>query len=240
MLRIIYYGFVVRFKQLRFFTIKNKSFLTISGYAVSKKEVKQIIEQDGYKCVWKDEQDIFSVEVVREKENVREHLYFLNTPIFSVLIFPKDVALRPQQSKIVLYLCNLNDCERRLAKVKEELVRISNANLNLHDFEDEVCSKANTMRRIMEFILKLEICFTQQGASKKIDDYSILLLGDLIKLIKDEKTDDEKTSLNRIVRLSNTLSHDSGLPIRMDDADELHEKIDEYLHAFTAKLKNFI
>lgn len=171
---------------------------------------------------------------------MKEHLYFLNTPIFSVLIFPKDVVLRPQQSKIVLYLFNINDCERLLKKVKDELLQISDANLNIHDFEDEVCSKVNTMRRIMEFILKLEICFTQQGISKKIDDYSTLLLGDLIKLIRDEKTDDEKISLNRIVRLSNTLSHDSGLPIKMNDTDELCEKIDKYLSEFTVKLKNLI
>lgn len=232
------YGFVLKFKQLKFFTIGNNAFFTIQGYAVTKKDVKRIAEEDNYNCIWKDEADVFSVEMIREKDKKREHWYFLNTPIYSVLFFPKHIPLKPQQSKIVLYLYNLDDCLERLETTKEELLKISKAtDLKFHDFEDAVCSKANTMRRIMEFILKLEICLHSKDIAKKIDDYSDLLLGDLIKNIKDRKTEEEKLSLNRIVRLSNTLSHDSGLPIKIEEANELFDLINEYHSKFSELLK---
>lgn len=232
------YGFILKFKQLKFFTIGENVFFTIQGYAVKKKDVKRIAEEDNYNCIWTNENDVFSVELVREKDKKREHWYFLNTPIYSVLFFPKHIPLKPQQSKIILFLYNLDDCSERLKTTKEELLKIpKTADLKLHDFEDAVCSKANTMRRIMEFILKLEICLYSQDVPKKIEDYSNLLLGDLIKLIKDKKTQDEMVILNKIVRLSNTLSHDSGLPIKIEDANDLWYLINDYSEQFSKQLK---
>lgn len=235
------YNFSMKFKELAFIKIKELTFVTLRGYAVSQKDVKHLVDHNGRTVKCENNSDMFSVELVTEKDGVYEHSYFLNTPIYSVLFLPKDVPLQPYHSKYILYWYNLKVCHTRLSKANQNLEKICRQHLSLIDFEDAVCNVGNSMRRIMENVLKVELChIINKKKPKKIKDYSGMLLGDLVTSVKDDKSELERQELNRIVLLSNHLSHDSGVKVTMEDAKELCGKIDDYIQRFESQIQALI
>lgn len=224
------YGFVVKFKQLRFFNIDKHIFFTINGYSVKTKDVKKTMSQNEYTYLDDTKEDFFSVLLLRGKDNMTEQFYFFNTPFFSSLFITKDILIQPQESSQILYLYNVYEAQTRLANVEKALKAITTD--DIESLEDQVCSQAVVMRRIMEYTLKLEICYRRVGYTKTIKDYDTLLLGQLINLLKSKKSEDDIQKLNKIRGLSNNLSHDSGKPILKRDADSLFTLVSTYLDSF--------
>jgi hypothetical protein len=214
------YGLCLQFQELRVIKIRDITFFTFRGFALSTKDVEKIMKQNSSQFKNLDNTDNFSIQTIRQVGEEWHDYDFLNTPIYSTLILPKNISLSASQSKGLLFNYNLWHCSQRINKAEIEI------NLNITD-TDLICEKANTLRRTMESILKIECCYRSEQISVK-KSYSELLLGDLIKLIKDFRSDEEKLKLNSIVRLSNELSHDSGKLVNKEKAFELVELVKQY------------
>lgn len=115
---------------------------------------------------------------------------------------------------------------------------------------DELCEKANSIRRIFEFVLKIECCyhrhlnyeimFSDDINSRDFifkDSYSDIVLGDLINILKRIKTNEEKQILNKIIRLSNELSHDSGKKVTKEKVQDLFVTMVNYTADLTQLVK---
>jgi len=214
------YGIVINFQELRLIRVGNITMFTIKGYAVSKKEVEKQLKKDTEDFKILDDTNNFSVDTLRKKDGKWQFYNYLNTPLFSLLIIPKNLNISASDSKSLLFNYNLLECNSRILRVIDDL--------NTKDEgEDFICEKSNTLRRIMENILKIECCYRYRQIRVK-KSYSELLLGDLVGLIKDFRDEIEKSNLNSIVRLSNELSHDSGKPITKEKALNLSRLVKNY------------
>ena len=185
------YSSLIKFKELRILHTKRFPAFLIRGFALKDKEIKKILNKDSTEYNLFDNKDNFSKLAVRKINSQFETYTCLNTPIFSMLIIPKNCGLSSFDSKKALFSYNLADAITRLNKVKNEL-----ENENLDD-EDIICEKSNSIRRIFEYILKVELCYKYRQLSVK-KDYSDLMLGDLMKLIKPFREESINDFLTRI------------------------------------------
>jgi hypothetical protein len=195
---------------LRIIPTKQFPLILLRGYAIKDKEIKNIFRGASELKIL-DNKDNFSKRVIFKKDNHWQVLDCLNTPIFSVIIIPKNCGASSSDSKKVLYSYNLHESLVRLNKIKNEL-----ENEELKD-TDIICEKSNSVRRVFEYVLKVECCYRYRQINAK-KDYSDLMLGDLIGLIKEFREDHLREILNKITIWSNELSHESGKPITKEKA----------------------
>lgn len=221
-------GLTFDFQELRLIKIGDISIFSFRGYAVSSREVEKIMKKDTEQFKLVDDSDNFSVETVRKINGEWQTYKYLNTPIFSTLIIPKDLNISASISKKILFAFNLDNSKERINKVDSDLT-------TGEDEIDFICEKANTLRRIMENILKIECCYRYRQIRVK-KSYSELLLGDLVGLIKDFRSEAEKSNLNSIVRLANELSHDSGKLVTKGKALQLVTLVKDYCEALDREI----
>lgn len=190
--------------------IRGKSFciFVLNGYATEDKELKKLYggEADEFHF---DNESFFSKGIYRKRGTDWRVIRAHHTPLYSIAILPKNCGMSALDSKKVLYLKNYEACEERLRAVIDELDKVDTKN------EDAICEKANSIRRILENALKVECSFNDVMPKK---GYSHLRLGDLVSLIKDGKDEAETKILNQAVISLNQLSHDSGHPVKKQEA----------------------
>ncbi|GGF05207.1 hypothetical protein [Hymenobacter cavernae] len=203
------YASVLHFNELRIINTERAPIILLRGYAMKDKEIKKLISNNAQEFNFFDDNTNFSKTAVARTQDAIEVYYCINTPIFSSVIIPKRIGLSSSDSKKILYRVNLIDAGLRLNKVK-----IALEDEKLTD-KDVICEKSNSVRRVFESILKVECCYRYRQINVK-KDYSDLMLGDLVKEVKEFREDSIKSLLNQIVVLANELSHDSGKPVTRD------------------------
>jgi len=112
----------------------------------------------------------------------------------------------PRHSKQLLYWHNFRVALDRINRV------ISFLDAADPSATDEIAEKVNTIRRIVEFVLKVECCSRDLGLTK---NYSQIILGDLIARVKHGRDASLQTFLGRFAEISNEFSHDSGKPVEL-------------------------
>lgn len=205
------YSLFLHFKELRIVETRNFPAIFIRGHALKDKEIKSELTKDVDDFEIFDDKNNFSKLLIRKKGSSLESFDCFNTPIFSIVIIPKNSGVSAYGSKKALFSYNLADASNRLKKVFNFFETDKTID------EDTFCEKANTVRRIFEYVLKVECCYRYRQINIK-KDYSELMLGDLIKLVKDNKEEAILGVLNKIVVWSNELSHESGKPIKKEKA----------------------
>jgi hypothetical protein len=187
---------------------KSTAVFLINGYAKTEKEIRKLYSPnaDDFKLL---DNSFFEKRVVRRVDGHFEVIDFHCTPIFSLAIVPKQSGLGSHHSKKILYAHNFRIAIERLNAVVKTLDAMSNPS------SDDIAEKVNTVRRIMEFVLKVECCSRELKVNK---NYSMALLGDLISALKPTKEDHIQTLLARFVEYANEFSHDSGKPIEISKA----------------------
>lgn len=205
------YSSIIKFKELRILDTKRYPVFLIRGFALKDKEIKKHLNPGATEFKILDNNDNFSKLALRKTTDSIESYTCLNTPIFSMIIIPKNSWMNAFDSKQGLLSYNISDSLFRLNKVKVEL-----ENEKLED-EDIICEKSNTVRRILEYVLKVELCYRYRQVTVK-KDYSDLMLGDLIKLIKPFREKEIGEFLTKMTVSSNELSHESGKPITREKA----------------------
>lgn len=231
---------MLHFKELKIESYKNFPFVTLRGFALKNKDVLKYykkIDPDA-KHLKDDGANFYSLFYV-DRQKYIEECYCHDTPIYSILITPKDTAGRTDHSMRILFMYNYENCKERILKIQTSL---ETKDLD----EDELSEKANSIRRIFEFVLKIECCFHRElnydvifgdeldrDDFKFKDDYSDIVLGDLVKILKKIKNEEEMTTLNKIIRLSNELSHDSGKKVTKEKVIDLLKTTVQYTAALT-------
>ncbi len=180
----------------------------INGYAKTEKEIKKLFQDqaDEIKVI---DNSFFEKRVLRRVGTEIEVMDFHCTPIYSLAIIPKQSGIGSHHSKDILYHYNFRVAIGRIESVIKALDGLANSDA------DEIAEKVNTVRRIMEFALKVECC-SRSLALKKT--YSQVLLGDLIGAVKHEKEEHIRDLLGRFAGMANEFSHDSGKPIDIANA----------------------
>lgn len=202
---------LMRFKKLQIIDGKRFPVILLKGIALKDKEIKAFLGKGSSEFKILDNQDNFSkLALVRFGNEIESYTCF-NTPIFSSIIIPKNSGLSKFDSKEALLRINLSNLTVRLHKVNKHL-----DNSELND-EDEICEKANTIRRVLEQTLKVELCYRSYLVEVK-KDYSDLMLGNLVKLVKPFHEDYIAEMLRLITIYCNELSHDSGKRIVREKA----------------------
>lgn len=208
---------MLHFKDLKIVRLENFPFVTLRGFALKEKETLKYFKSiDANTKYFKEDKANFYNLFQVDHGNYIEDCFCHDTPIYSILIIPKDTASDAGLSMKMLFHYNYDNCKQRIGKIERS---IATQQLD----EDGFCEKANSIRRIFEFVLKIECCYHRQlnyevMFSDDIDtrdfifknSYSDIVLGDLVNILKKVKSDYEIKILNKIIRLSNELSHDSG------------------------------
>lgn len=208
------YSCYLHFNELRIVKTKLFPLILFRGYAIKEKEIKKHLQLSNTEYEIEKKGNNFSTRIIRKKNEEWEIYDCLDTPIFSLIIIPKNIRFSSTDSKKILFSYNLYDALVRFERIEKEIKRIQ------EEDKDKICEMANTARRIFEYVLKVECCYRYRQFELK-KDYSDLMLGDLIKLIKEFREEPIYELLKMITLQSNELSHDTGKPITLDKAKNM-------------------
>ncbi|WP_147310735.1 hypothetical protein [Pseudomonas citronellolis] len=205
----------------------NIAIFLINSYSKTEKEIKALYSKDADEIHYEDG-SFFEKRVLRRKSGVLEFIDFHCTPIYSLALIPKKTGIKSYDSRFILYKFN---CEQSLA-------RLEKVSSTLHDpglrDRDEISARVVTARRVFEFVLKVECCYSGLEVTK---GYSGMLLGDLIAVVKRGKDEKARAELGRIAELANNFAHDTGKPVSKEAAFEVVDLIKNYVQKLHATIK---
>lgn len=219
----------VDINKIKFFRKDKHIFVLIQANMITEKELRK-------KVIGKNE--------VIEIENCTDELYARyifwegnkddlikiecianNLPYYVCVIQPKERIPSTSFSKRLLLLCTLEEINERLKKVWNAL-QLGNLD------RDELFSKGNTIRNIMEFALK-HFCVMFNIPIDIEQKYGYIELGDMRKKIK-AKVDIDITQ--GIIITANELSHDSGKKYSLEDIKLFYADVKKLID----ELQNYI
>lgn len=90
------------------------------------------------------------------------------------------------------------------------------------------------MRRTFESVLKIECAYREIRPER---EYPELKLGDVVKALKDNGAGNDRQKLNRIVRVLNEYSHDSGFPVIKSDLLQVSTSVVQYTRQLYAEVE---
>ena len=135
-----------------------------------------------------------------------------NLPYYVCVIQPKERIPSTSFSKRLLLLCTLKEINERLQKVWKAL-QLGNLD------RDELFSKGNTIRNIMEYALK-HFCVIFDISMDIEQKYGHIELGELKKKIRAEIEIPQS-----LINTANELSHDSGKKYSLDDIKDFFKEV---------------
>lgn len=139
-----------------------------------------------------------------EPLNYKKHVCFVNSlPYYTCLIQPKQNCSTTEYSRQLLLKETINEIDTRFNAVREALNKIDETE------QDEITSKGNTARKILEYTLK-HFCICNR-IEIEVGKYEYITLGDLKKAI--DKSTYEIDIPQSVVNNANFLSHDNGKEI---------------------------
>jgi len=197
------YGMAMRFCSLDRLGNDSLVCFALRGYALTDKEARQTFSVGTEDFVIRKDRP-FSREVFRKVEGHIEVIDCITSAVFTVLIVPKRTRIPSYASKAALYKHNLTLVDESLARSEEALESLDTS------ASEVICEKANTVRRNMETLMKLECCFRDIETNKP---YSQARIGDLWGILRSYHTEETQTLISRFIRWVNELSHDTGIPV---------------------------
>ena len=234
-----YYGMCLKFDNIRFLKGKrNRCFgIIVNGYTIRERNIKGFTKNGGWEIKGMDAtSSFFSTSVVREKDGVFQHWRFMNTPISSFWIIPKQLNVHPQDSEKLLYIHGVEKCEKNLKLALEKTKGVDK--LGKEEQRKEIKTAAHDMRTVAESLFKLIMCFHQEKYQYKVGNYDDLMLHNLTGPLKKTiyKQDFEQNRIDEIPRLANDLSHDSGNPVDFRNLGTLYTDITFFVSDFKSRI----
>ena len=205
------YGMAMQFNRIERVGTEEIACFALRGYALTDKEVRKTFSSGSEDLmIRKDRQ--FSSEVLRKVNGHIEVIDCITSAAFTVLIVPKKLRIPAHTSKAFLYHHNLEEIDASLDRCEKALEKSNNNDI------EAICEKANTTRRSMETLLKLECCFREIETSKP---YSQARMGDLWGLLKAYHSASIQSMMSRFIQWANELSHDTGTPVDRNKAQSI-------------------
>lgn len=205
--------------KLKFLKIHNHLFVLLQANIVTPKEIEKYL-LTGNEFISKK---INTAELYTEytffegkSEDIIKHsCIFGNLPYYSIIIQPKENCTASSvTSRQIMLFETLSDIQKRLQNVQYKIQQTS-----ANDF-DELFSKGNTIRRILEFALK-HYCVWANIPIEIEDKYGHIELGKLKKALKKSNIEIPQPLIN----MANELSHDSGIQFTKNDLLEFYNNV---------------
>jgi hypothetical protein len=197
------YGLFMHFRSFKVLPARNSALLLVRGYALEDKDINVNL-QPGTQDFKILKRNAFSDLVFRKIKGKVQVVLTINTHLFSVLIAPKGMGITSGISKKILYAENAKDLLNRLSANEKALKAIDKLD------SDALSEKSNTIRRILESMLKIYSCYFDRTYEKP---YSRLLLGDLAAGLREHLDEGERKIIDHLIECLNPDSHDSGRPV---------------------------
>lgn len=198
----------VDINKIKFFKKNNHIFVLIQANMITEKELrKKVIGKNETIEIEKYTKDLYARYTFWEgnkKDLIKVECIANNLPYYVCVIQPKERILSTGFSKKLLLLYTLKEINERLQKVWNALQQ---GNLD----RDELFSKGNTIRNIMEYALK-HFCVIFNISIDIEQKYGHIDLGELKHNIKEEIKIPQS-----LINTANELSHDSGKKYSLDD-----------------------
>lgn len=221
------YGMAMRFNRIDRVGTDKIACFALRGYALTDKEVRKTFSPQTEEFLIRNDRP-FSCEVIRKIHGHLEVIDCITSAAFTMLIIPKDLRIPAHTSKTFLYQHNLAEIDASLERCEKALEE-----LGKNDVE-AICEKANTARRSMETLLKLECCFRKIITPKP---YSQACMGDLWSLLKVYHSEGIQALMSRFIQWANELSHDTGIPIDKSKAQAIALMARMYSRLFRQELE---
>lgn len=210
----------VDINKIKFFKKNNHIFVMIQANMITEKELrKKVIGKNETIEIENCTKELYARYTFWEgdKENlIKVECIANNLPYYVCVIQPKERIPSTGFSKRLLLLYTLKEINERLQKVWNALQQ---GNLD----RDELFSKGNTIRNIMEYALK-HFCVIFNIPMDIEQKYGHIDLGDLKKKIKEEIEIPQS-----LINTANELSHDSGKKYSLDDIKSFYEKVKDLI-----------
>jgi|GEM_PF-4650084 len=205
------YGMIMRFQSIELVKIDKLHFFAFRGYSMTDKEIKKALKPGSEEFHIREHRP-FSRELILKTDGQWQLIDFINSALFAALIVPKHTSIPAHASKTLLYQHNLRLVDEALSRAESSL-----ETLNRDDMEG-ICEKANTIRRNMESILKIECCYREIELRKT---YRNALLGDLWGGLKSIHSESIQNTMSRFIEWANGFSHDTGTPVEKVKAESI-------------------
>jgi hypothetical protein len=221
------YGLLIRIQEIRIVRGEAAAAFLLSGQTLDRKEIKRRLAQgaDEYKAI---HDRFFSSRFVRRISKQIHVFDVLATPLYTAAILPKAQWIPTSASRNLLFTANLRRVRGSLQRAAVALQQVGT------DDVDTICEKANTIRRNWEQALKIELVYRDVRPK---ESYGNLLLGGLIKELKDIHTSATSTPLGTIISWANELSHDAGRAIEVRKAQEIAAHVIAYVESLNNQIR---
>ncbi len=217
--------------KIKFLKKNNHIFILIQSNVVSKKELrKKIVGKNEVIEIEDCTDELYARYTFWEgdpKDLIKIECIANNLPYYVCVIQPKEHIPNVDVSKRLLLLHTIDEINKRLENVKSALSK------EISD-RDELFSKGNIIRNIMEFALK-HFCVIMDIPIEIEQKYEFIDLGDLRKKIK-KKVNIEIE--NNLVIRANELSHDSGKKYTIIDIRDFHSDVVELIKKIQTYIYN--
>ena len=205
--------------KLKFLKIHNHLFILLQANIIKPKEIEKYLLTGNELISKKVNTDELYTEYIffegKSEDIIKHSCIFGNLPYYSIIIQPKEKCTASSvTSKQIMLFETLYDIQNRLQNVRHKIDQTPS-----NDF-DELFSKGNTIRRILEFALK-HYCVWANIHIKIEDKYGYIELGDLKKVLKKSNIEIPQPLIN----MANELSHDSGVQFTKDDLLEFYDNV---------------
>ena len=205
--------------KVKFLKVHSHLFVLLQANIIKPKEIEKHL-LTGNELISKEvNTDELYTEYVffegNEKNIIKHSCIFEHLPYYSVIIQPKEncTASSVTSKQIMLYE-TLNDIQNRLENTQHKISKTSAT-----DF-DELFSKGNTIRRILEYALK-HYCVWANIPIEIEDKYGYIELGKLKKILSKSNIGIPQSLIN----IANELSHDSGASFTKDDIVQFYNNV---------------
>lgn len=237
------YSLLGRLKNVSFVRVKDRKCIAIvvNCYTMNRKQIRTYVQSQGAEIKAHEEKgSFFTSDLICVKDGLTEYMRVLKTPISSFWIIPKGLHLSANDSEHYLYLYNVDVLEKRLRYTMEKLSSQLSKTKDKEETDWFIKMYGNMMRNVAEALFKLIMCFYHKkyDFEKKREEYNNRLLGDVIKPLKKYVYKDSADSehFEVIIRVANELSHDSGLPVSIEDLGKLFAWLIYYVNDFKIRI----
>lgn len=212
-----YYYLAVKIDKIKFVKVESHIFVLIRGDMTTEKDMqKVIIGSNEVIDIENCTSELYARYVYWEgnkKDMKKVECIANNLPYYVCVIQPKENIPSTVFSKKLLLENTLQEVKNRLKKVK---ISLQNDNID----RDELFSKGNTIRIVMEYALK-HFCVLKNIPIEIEQKYGHIKLGDLKKKIKNHFEIKQN-----IINMANELSHDSGKKYKKNEVIQFGDEVE--------------
>lgn len=232
------YSMTVKLDKIRFVKSGDKIIgFYIQGFTDHKRCIKKTFRGSlGNIDYVEHKTEFYASDLLKRESGLIEDTVSIDTPIISCWVIPKDFFISTTESRRILYELNLKRLHNRLSRCQKNHPEKNSTASSKEERQELFETTGNTLRNLLESLLKLKLNYYYSSALRKVDAYHQLLVGDLINILTrlNVISDEEKKVIQNFVLKANELSHASGIPAKVEELESMFDQLDRWIKDFKA------